>query len=58
MQSFDISVDVPEGIEPGNHQLSVSIPIHPGVNLQTGENLSLPQGMPPSISIPLLLKRS
>lgn len=58
MQSFDITVEPPENLEPGAHRVVVSLPLLPGVDLKTGKDVPRPVGAPTQITIPLTLRRS
>ena len=55
MKRFKVTVALPEALEPGKHRLTLTIPLAPGVNIRTGEELPLPATLPAEIAVPVAI---
>lgn len=56
-RSFDLTVTPPADLPKGTHSLTVSVPVRPGIDLSTGEELPLAPGVPSTVNIPLTIQR-
>jgi hypothetical protein len=56
-RSFDVSISPSVDLPPGHHEITVNVPVRPGVDLKTGAELPMPPGVPSVIHIPLSITR-